>query len=138
MFDYSYDSGDDWEDDAGGEDVDDNANLEPEEQDEDDGEDEGEFDDWLDDSEDVVVEAAADGTPGKSIPIEVDGDEPVLMSATGLPVKVVKKKEVQPKRVVKVVPTWRGPLWEREIGEGHEGMEMYRIQLLNGRSCKSR
>lgn len=55
IFDYSYDSGDDWQDDDEGEDVDNfggEKNLEEEDEDEDE-EDEGEFDDWLDDSEDV-------------------------------------------------------------------------------------
>ena len=138
MFDYTYDSGDDWQDDEGGEDVDDNANLEPEEQDEEDDVEEGEFDDWLDDSDDVVA-GEGDGTPvPAAIPVDGDADAPILISSGGeqprLPMKVVKKREVQPKRVVKVVPTWRGPLWENRIGEGNEGMEGYRLQLLNGMS----
>ena len=134
MFDYSYDSGDDWVDDEGGEDVDDNAGIEPEDQDEEDEESEGEFDDWLDDAEEEeVMDVDENFVP------PLLGDEPVFVGSNGgeqskLPMKVVKKRDVPPKRVVKVVPTWKGPLWESEMGRGTEGMEMYRIQLLNGKS----
>ncbi|KIR70682.1 hypothetical protein I310_05533 [Cryptococcus deuterogattii CA1014] len=122
IFDYSYDSGDEWQDDDEGEDVDNfggEKNLEEEEEDEDE-EDEGEFDDWLDDSEDV--EAA----------------QPDLMDVDDAPMpeklsKGIKKLKEQPiKRIVKLVPTWKGPVWENRIGEeATEGLESYRIQLLN-------
>lgn len=123
IFDYSYDSGDEWQDDDEGEDVDNfggEKNLEEEEEEEDE-EDEGEFDDWLDDTEDV--EAA----------------QPDLMDVDDAPMpeklsKGIKKLKEQPiKRIVKLVPTWKGPIWENRIGEeGTEGLESYRIQLLNG------
>ncbi|KAL0252365.1 hypothetical protein I308_101754 [Cryptococcus tetragattii IND107] len=122
IFDYSYDSGDEWQDDDEGEDVDNfggEKNLEEEEEEEEE-EDEGEFDDWLDDTEDV--EAA----------------QPDLMDVDDAPVpeklsKDIKKLKEQPiKRIVKLVPTWKGPVWENRIGEkGTEGLESYRIQLLN-------
>ncbi|KIR69580.1 hypothetical protein I314_00694 [Cryptococcus bacillisporus CA1873] len=122
IFDYSYDSGDEWQDDDEGEDVDNfggEKNLEEEEEEEDE-EDEGEFDDWLDDTEDV--EAA----------------QPDLMDVDDAPMpeklsKGIKKLKEQPiKRIVKLVPTWKGPVWENRIGEeGTEGLESYRIQLLN-------
>lgn len=123
IFDYSYDSGDDWQDDDEGEDVDNfggEKNLEEEDEDEDE-EDEGEFDDWLDDSEDV--EAAQPD----SMDVD-DAREPEKLS------RGVKKLKEQPiKRIVKLVPTWKGPVWENRIGEkGTEGLESYRIQLLNG------
>jgi len=131
IFDYSYDSGDDWDDDDGGEDVDNfgeaNADVEDEEEED---ESEGEFDDWLDDTEDVDQRA---GTP-----MDLDGD-PGAISGSGheqskLPMKVVKKSQV-PKRVVPLKPRADGPLWEVEIGKGNEGFEGYRLQLLNG-ECK--
>lgn len=122
IFDYSYDSGDEWQDDDEGEDVDNfggEKNLEEEEEDEDE-EDEGEFDDWLDDSEDV------EATQPDSMDVD-DAPEPEKLSRN------VKKLKEQPiKRIVKLVPNWKGPIWENRIGEkGTEGLESYRIQLLN-------
>ncbi|KAK8861567.1 hypothetical protein IAR55_002389 [Kwoniella newhampshirensis] len=133
IFDYSYDSGDDWQDDEGGEDVDDFGDGAPKEDDEDDDvddEDEGEFDDWLDDAEDVEF------TPADGELEDADGLVAITALATTdqtrLPMRVVKKSRDVPKKVVKLTPTWKGPLWEQEIGEeGSEGMEGYRIQLLN-------
>ena len=128
VLDYSYDSGDEWQDDEGGEDVDDfGENVEAEDEDEEDDE-EGEFDDWLDDSEDAGY--------GPST-MDVDEDMPLPLTPGGsveqpkAPLKVVKKS-VAPRKVVKLTPTWKGPLWEEKFGDGNEGMENYRIQLLNG------
>ncbi|WVQ93405.1 hypothetical protein IAU59_000475 [Kwoniella sp. CBS 9459] len=125
IFDYSYDSGDDWQDDEGGEDVDDfgeNPEAREAEEDDEDDEDEGEFDDWLDDSEDVEFTPAEGEAPGLGV-----------MDQSRLPMKVVKKsREAPPKKVVKLTPTWKGPVWESRIGEeGTDGLDGYRIQLLN-------
>ncbi|WRT65688.1 uncharacterized protein IL334_002633 [Kwoniella shivajii] len=123
IFDYSYDSSDDWVDDEGGEDVDDFGEGEPkeDEEDEDDDEDEGEFDDWLDDAEDV------DFTP-----VEGESTPQAEPEQARLPMKVVKKSREVPKKVVKLTPSWKGPVWESIIGEeGTNGLEGYRIQLLN-------
>ncbi|WVO13288.1 hypothetical protein L204_100901 [Cryptococcus depauperatus] len=121
IFDYSYDSGDEWQDDENGEDVDDfGASKEDEEDDESEAE-EGEFDDWLDDSEDLEVTHST----------ELDLEDP--LRGDSLPLKVIKKeKDVPVKTFVKLVPTWKGPVWENRVGEeGTEGLETYRIQLLN-------
>ncbi|TYJ59222.1 hypothetical protein B9479_000211 [Cryptococcus floricola] len=126
IFDYSIDSGDEWEEDEGGEDVDDfgGGGEKAEEEDDDEDEEEGEFDDWLDDSDQVES-----GPPPPEV-IDVD-DSTGSVSKLPAPAKVVKKKEPV-KRIVKLVPTWKGPLWETKIGEkGTEGLESYRIQLLN-------
>ncbi|ODN76691.1 hypothetical protein L202_05326 [Cryptococcus amylolentus CBS 6039] len=126
VFDYSIDSGDEWEEDEGGEDVDDfgGGGEKAEEEDDDEDEEEGEFDDWLDDSEQVESEPPP--------PEVIDVDDPMgSVSKLPAPAKVAKKKEPV-KRIVKLVPTWKGPLWETKIGEkGTEGLESYRIQLLN-------
>jgi chromatin assembly factor 1 subunit A len=128
--DYSYDSGDEWQDDDCGEDVDDfgEAKAAEEEEEEDDEEEDDEFADWLDDTEE----------DGGYVPGMLDGDGDVQMLGGGLeqsrlPMKVVKKstKEVV-KKVVKVVPNWKGPCWEERLGTGSEGLEGFRIQLLNG------
>lgn len=127
IFDYSYDSGDDWEDEEGGEDVDDFGENVQEDDEEMEDESEGEFDDWLDDSEDAVF------TPA---PSDMDDEmaERGGFEQARLQMKVVAKKVKEPvvKKVAKVTPSWRGPMWEGRIGEGSEGMEGYRIQLLNG------
>ncbi|WWC87861.1 uncharacterized protein L201_002758 [Kwoniella dendrophila CBS 6074] len=123
LFDYSYDSSDDWVDDEGGEDVDDfgENQVKEDEEDEEEDEDDGEFDDWLDDAEDVEF-TPADG----------DADPLAPLEQARLPMKVVKKSRDVPKKVVKLTPTWKGPIWEQNIGEeGVEGLEGYRIQLLN-------
>lgn len=118
IFDYSYDSADEWVEDEGGEDVDDPE--EELEEDEDEGDsDAGEFDDWLDDSEDAVFGPEH---------MEVDTD---ALEQSKLPMKVVKKPKPK-KKIVKLTPTWDGPLWESDIGKGNGGFEEYRIQLLNG------
>jgi chromatin assembly factor 1 subunit A len=49
-----------------------------------------------------------------------------------LPMKVIVKKREVPKKAVKVTPWWKGPEWEGCIGSGTDGLEVYRIQLLNG------
>ena len=112
LFDYSYDSGDDWQEDEGGEDVDD-PEVEAELSDaESEQESEGEFDDWLDDESEAQMS-------------DEDGDK-----QTKLQTKQAKRKEV--KRVVKLAPFVKGPCWESSLGET-DGMDVYRIQLLNGR-----
>lgn len=125
IFDYSYDSGDEWQDDEGGDDVDDFGEGEPEEAMSEDGDD-GEFDDWLDDSDDLLFQQ--------------DADAPMLSpTKVASPRKLGKEKEKEkkkprqlvPKRVTKLTPYWRGPVWEQKIAEPTDGLEEYRIQLLN-------
>ncbi|GMK55693.1 hypothetical protein CspeluHIS016_0207490 [Cutaneotrichosporon spelunceum] len=113
VFDYSYDSGDDWqEDDEGGDDVD-----EPVEDGDDDApsEDEGEFDDWLDNSEDPIFSKGPDG--------DITTVEPALPASP--------QKRAPVKRITKLIPTWQGPVWEKTIAEPTDGLDEYRIQLLN-------
>lgn len=93
----------------------------PEEEDDFGSEEEGEFDDWLDDSEDVVMASQA-------------SDEVRIIEPDGTPatVKPVIKKERVVKRVQKLPIIIKGPVWETTIGEeGTEGLDAYRIQLLN-------
>lgn len=124
IFDYSYDSGDEWQDDEGGDDVDDFGEGEPEEAVSDDGDD-GEFDDWLDDADDLLFKD--------------DGDVPMPSPSKPSPLNPIKQTEKEkkkprhlvPKRVTKLTPYWRGPVWEQKIAEPTDGFEEYRIQLLN-------
>lgn len=101
--------------------------AQPEDDEMEEDESEGEFDDWLDDTEDVVY-----------VPTETDGDAeshaPVLEQSR-LAMKVVSKSRDVPKKaakVVKVVPSWKGPMWESKIGQGIEGSGEYRLEILNG------
>lgn len=120
IFDYSYDSGDEWQDDEGGDDVDDFGEGDPEEVMSEDGE-EGEFDDWLDDTDDLLFQQDPDVTmlsPSKGSPRKCTGEKK-------------KPRQLVPKRVTKLTPYWRGPVWEQKIAEPTDGLEEYRIQLLN-------
>ncbi|ORX36523.1 hypothetical protein BD324DRAFT_629227 [Kockovaella imperatae] len=129
--DYSYDSGDEWQDDDGGEDVDDFGEGRAgsgDDEDDEGGEEEDEFDDWLDDSEEVGFARPGDRSiSGSPEPLEIG---PSGAEQTKLPRQVVKSRQV-PKKVVKLTPSWRGPMWESEIGSGFSGMTEYRLQLLN-------
>ncbi|KAL7419567.1 hypothetical protein Q5752_005479 [Cryptotrichosporon argae] len=117
QLDYSYDSGDEWAEEGEGEEVDEAPKEEEEEEDEEDEDDE--FDDWLDDSEDVGG-------------FEPDAeDASTLGSPNRLPYKPAVKKHVVPRKVVKLSPTWHGPVWETTLGEKLEGVDEFRIQLLN-------
>lgn len=118
IFDYSYDSGDEWQEEEPGEDVDGPGEA-MDVDDEDEDESEGEFDDWLDDAED-----------GADAPLAAEED-PLVQDTLKLP-SVKQAREAPVKRVVKVTPFWRGPMWEKGFGEGNEGMEAFRLQLLNG------
>lgn len=120
IFDYSYDSGDEWQDDEGGDDVDDFGEGEPEEALSDDGE-EGEFDDWLDDTDDLLFQ------DGEDVPML----SPTKVSPRKSGKEKTKPRQLIPKRVTKLTPFWRGPMWEQSIAEPSEGLEEYRIQLLN-------
>lgn len=127
LFDYSYDSGDDWQEEEGGDDVDDpeaEAALSDVESDD---ESEGEFDDWLDDEDEAMMTGEEDNISVNGAPVKVDkGSE----GQTKLGMRqAVKRKEV--KRVVKLAPFVKGPCWEDTLGVT-DGMDVYRIQLLNG------
>jgi hypothetical protein len=130
MFDYTYDSGEDWEEEeAGGDDVDDFGETKPEEEEEEldsDQEEEDEFDDWLDDTEDG----------GYAPTLGDDENDPLAHAGPSsrqerLQMNVVKKTD-KPRKVIKITPSWKGPIWESEVGKNDEFAE-YRLQLLNGK-----
>lgn len=126
LFDYSYDSGDDWQEEEGGDDVDD-PEAEAELSDaESDNESEGEFDDWLDDEDEAMMTGEEDNV---SVTGPVDkGDKGGTQTKLGMK-QAVKRDKV--KKVVKLAPFVKGPCWEDNLGET-DGMDVYRIQLLNG------
>ena len=130
ILDYSYDSGDDWQDDEGGDDVEDFDDLPRHEEEDEDDESEGEFDGWLDDG------GEEESVPYEQMDIGHEMPEPIssaLVVQSRVSMKVTKRTKEGPKRVIKVTPYWKGPMWERRIGDGSEGMEAYRLQLLDGK-----
>ncbi|EMD38595.1 hypothetical protein CERSUDRAFT_94126 [Gelatoporia subvermispora B] len=129
--DYTYDSGEEWEDESGeADDVVEDAEEEDvgDEQDSD-------VDSWLVDDDDVDP-----GTPieeRESSPGMFPIDFPSLPSATSKR-KVGDESSTQSKKrkvVVPLVPFTKGPCWEPTIGEcEYEPFNAYRIQLFNDTS----
>jgi hypothetical protein len=124
VFDYGYDSGEEWEEEPAG-DADDIV---------DDGEDEdGEPDDadsdldsWLvdDDEEPQTLPDSRGGSPVFSTL-----QAPAKRKADTEDTKLTKKRKV----VVPLVPFAKGPVWEQTIGRcEHNMLDSYRIQLFNG------
>jgi hypothetical protein len=128
VFDYGYDSGEEWEEEPAG-DADDII---------DDGEDEdGEQDDADSDMESWLVDDDAEPLS----PALSRGASPVFSTlqasakrkAESEDAKLAKKRKV----VVPLVPFAKGPSWEQTIGRcEHNMFNAYRIQLFNG-TCSS-
>jgi chromatin assembly factor 1 subunit A len=117
--DYSYDSGEEWEEEPG--DADDVV-----EDDNDDDQDEGkdsDADSWLVDDDEVEP--------------EVSPDDMELLSLSPVPAKrkaTVSElsKPLKKRKVVPLVPFIKGPCWEPSIGETLDILNSYRIRLFNG------
>jgi hypothetical protein len=130
VFDYGYDSGEEWEEEPAG-DADDII---------DDGEDEdGEQDDADSDMESWLVDDDAEPLS----PALSRGASPVFSSlqasakrkAESEDAKLAKKRKV----VVPLFPFAKGPSWEQTIGRcEHNMFNAYRIQLFNGTCSLSR
>ena len=145
MFDYSYDSGDDWEE----EDVEGAEELMSEAGSDGSGPDDFEADDWLvgDDEEIEVIGDPADGDPldPRSIsPLNLASGN--IVSEVGVSMK--RKAESAPGAAVAakkrrqlagpLVPFSRGPCFEDVIGQcQYEPFSAFRIQLLNGKQSSS-
>ena len=129
VFDYSYDSGEDWEEEEGGEDlisVDGSADDEASEVG-------SELDDWLvDDDDDVdpgtpLSERA--GSPSQLLPDFPPPSNGKRKSNTK------EKKEQKKRKVIPLVAFAKGPFVEQTIGKcEYEPFNEYRIQLFNGMS----
>lgn len=123
--DYSYDSGEEWED-EGAADADDVVGDDDEEpQDE---EADSDLDSWLVDDDDTDV----NGDLG-SIPPELpDSFNPPKRKVQNDDKKSGKRRKV----VVPLVSFAKGPCWESTIGYcDYEPFKAYRIRLLNGKDC---
>ncbi|KAG8948272.1 hypothetical protein FRC04_009910 [Tulasnella sp. 424] len=126
-FDYSYDSGEEWEeepDDA--EEVLSSVGSEEEDA----GSGEEELDDWLVGDDEVEYEPGAIlDPPSRSL-------SPPLPNGGKRKLEVEKEKEkdkdTKKRRIVKtLVPFSTGPHWENSVGDCQDHLRNYRIQLLN-------
>lgn len=127
-FDYSYDSGEDWEEEEegaddllslGGSDVEKSSDV-----------DDDEFDDWLvGDDEPIDPGTPLDeraGSPGFPFP------QDLLPKRKNAPAEK-ESKETKKRKVMPLVPFSKGPCLETNIGEcEYEPFNPYRIQLFNG------
>lgn len=130
VFDYSYDSGEEWEEEAVG-DADDVVD-EGEDEDIGDEEADSDLDSWLvdDDDEPEVVPDDRDLTPPAfEFPVHL----PPKRKAEDGEKKMGKRRKV----VVPLVPFAKGPCWEMTVGHvEYNPFKSYRIQLFNGNHCE--
>lgn len=128
VFDYSYDSGEEWEEEEeGGEDVVSQDGSEDEA-----AEVESDLDDWLVDEEEEVDPGTPlsdrGASPNFSLPPLPSPEKSKKRRTAG-----VEKKEPKKRKVVPLVPFIKGPCLEDQIGHcDYEPFRQYRIQIFNG------
>lgn len=132
VFDYGYDSGEEWEEEPVGEDVAEGD----EEEDETEADADSDADSWLvDDDDDVDVDL--NDLDAVTPPDLFDSLPPILPPVPKRKADDDEKKQGSKKRkvVVPLVPFAKGPCWEEKVGEcPYEPFSAYRIQLFNGQS----
>lgn len=126
VFDYSYDSGEEWEEEEGGDDVasQDGSEEAPSDADSD-------MDDWLVDDD---VEGVDPGTPVSEREVSP------LRPPSGIEKAANKRKSIsgldkgrKKRKVMPLVAFIKGPCWEDVIGKcEYEPFKQHRIQLFNG------
>lgn len=129
--DYTYDSGEEWEEESG--DADDVVENQ-EEEDGDDEEADSDLDSWLVDDDEVEEPGTPiedrSGSPGFPYNLPVP-PPPKRKAADSDPAKTSKKRKV----VIPLVAFTKGPCWESTVGScPYEPFKPYRIELLNGES----
>lgn len=127
VFDYAYDSGEEWEEEPVGEDVVEDGEEEEGEGDEPDSD----LDSWLvdDDEEPDMTMLARNSSPPPLLDFPTTMAPPKRKAEDGER-KIGKKRKV----VVPLVPFAKGPIYESTIGQCHyEPFKPYAIQLFNGR-----
>lgn len=126
--DYTYDSGEEWEEESG------DADDVVENQEEEDGDDEevdSDLDSWLVDDDEVEEPGTPiedrSGSPGFPYNLPVP-PPPKRKAADSDPAKTSKKRKV----VIPLVAFTKGPCWESTVGScPYEPFKPYRIELLN-------
>jgi len=126
--DYSYDSGEEWED-EGAVDADDVVGDDDEEpQDE---EADSDLDSWLVDDDDIDVNGDLDSIPPE---LPESSSNPPKRKVQNEDKKSGKRRKV----VIPLVSFAKGPCWESTIGCcDYEPFKAYRIRLLNGKDCNT-
>lgn len=125
IFDYSYDSGEEWEEEVAGDADDVVEDAEDEDVDAEDAD--SDLDSWLvdDDEEPEITLDDRDSSP----PLVPVFPQPAKRKAEEGEKKLGKKRKV----VVPLVPFSRGPCWESSIGHcEYDLFHPYRVQLFNG------
>ncbi|KAF7295073.1 hypothetical protein MIND_01045600 [Mycena indigotica] len=123
MFDYDYDSGEEWEEEPAGEagDLIDDG----EEEDVDGDDPDSDADSWLVDDDQELLESPDNNTSRGASPVPLP---PLKRKAQPEDSQISKKRKL----VVPLVPFARGPCWEETIGRcEHTLFNPYRLQLLN-------
>lgn len=126
-FDYSYDSGEEWEEEP--DDAEEVLSSAGSDEEEDAGSETEELDDWLVGDDEVEYE------PGAVPDVQSRSMSPSLPNGGKRKLEVEKEKEKDNKkrRTVKaLVPYSSGPHWEDSVGDCQDHLKNYRIQLLNG------
>ncbi|KAG8884473.1 hypothetical protein FRB97_004247 [Tulasnella sp. 331] len=129
-FDYSYDSGEEWEDEP--EDAEEVVSSDEEDEsvvaDEED-----EFDDWLVGDDDVQFEDGASRTGANGRSVSPSSASAGANAKRKLELEKDKDQETKKRRVVApLVPYCAGPFWEDRIGEcSVDHFKAFRIQLIN-------
>ena len=123
VFDYGHDSGEEWEEEAMGEDVVEDG----EDEDGDDDDRDSDMESWLvDDDEEIDL---AEGTQGTSPPPVFDLPPLPKRKAEDSERKSTKKRKV----VIPLMPFAKGPVWESTIGQSdYEPFNPYAIRFFNG------
>ncbi|KAF8655980.1 hypothetical protein AX16_002840 [Volvariella volvacea WC 439] len=123
-FDYSYDSGAEWEEEENA-DADDVLDDDEEDVDE---ERDSDLDSWLVDDDDVeALEPYDIATPPMDLEVLSSPPPPPKRKSEENEKKNSKKRKV----VVPLVPFSKGPCWESTVGQCDEIFSQYRIQLFN-------
>ncbi|CAA7265402.1 unnamed protein product [Cyclocybe aegerita] len=125
VFDYGYDSGEEWEEEPAGEDV-------AEDADDDDGdadEQDSDMDSWLVDDDEEPVDISSLGRDSPPPLFDFPGPQPLPKRKAEDPEAKTSKKR---KTVVPLVPFAKGPIWETIVGKcPYEPFNPYAIQLFN-------
>lgn len=141
-FDYSYDSGEDWEEEEeGGEDIvsasgSDNENA---------SEADSDIDSWLDDDDpgletDLASAIRAAQSPPPMPPTTSKGkpDSGKRKGGANTEDEPQAKKTGKKRKVVPLVPFNKGPCWEKEVGKAvYRPFDEYHVHLLNGKEINS-
>ena len=127
-FDYSYDSGEEWEEEGAGDDL----MSADGSGDEVDSDADSELDDWLVDDDDEIADPGTPLSERLASP-NITGPPPPKRKVAPTATDAAAEKKLKKRKVVPLVAFTKGPCWENTIGHcEYEPFGSYRIHLLNG------